>query len=171
MARPVRPGTGTTHRTSEASQPGMQNGTLFADPIRASSPKSTASTGRTEDCSRPTPIRQISLAMRERIWVLDGEVATLLHIPREDFGLPTQRQMIQNFPTETCSSRPRPARARLIGRMKVFDYEMSASSSLTQRRQQAFRSLQICCPKTFHEMLKYRSQELVCPTDVPTRGQ
>ena len=65
MARPVRPGTGTTHRTSEASQPGMQNGTLFADPIRASSPKSTASTGRTEDCSRPTPIRQISLAMRE----------------------------------------------------------------------------------------------------------
>ena len=26
----------------------MQNGTLFADPIRASSPKSTASTGRTE---------------------------------------------------------------------------------------------------------------------------
>ena len=65
MARPVRPGTGTTHRTSEASQPGKQNGTLFADPIRASSPKSTASTGRTEDCSRPTPIRQISLAMRE----------------------------------------------------------------------------------------------------------
>jgi hypothetical protein len=65
MARPVRPGTGTTHRTSEASQPGMQNGTLFADPIRASSPKLTASTGRTEDCSRPTPIRQISLAMRE----------------------------------------------------------------------------------------------------------
>jgi hypothetical protein len=65
MARPVRPGTGTTHRTSEASQPGMQTGTLFADPIRASSPKSTASTGRTEDCSRPTPIRQISLAMRE----------------------------------------------------------------------------------------------------------
>src|SRR3984957_18853700 len=65
MARPVRPGTGTTHRTSEASQPGMQNGTLFADPIRASSPKSTASTGRTEDCSRPTPIHQISLAMRE----------------------------------------------------------------------------------------------------------
>src|SRR5271169_2313237 len=65
MARPVRPETGTTHQTSEASQPGKQNGTLFADPIRASSPKSTASTGRTEDCSRPTPIHQISLAMRE----------------------------------------------------------------------------------------------------------
>src|SRR5271170_1616418 len=65
MARPVRPGTGTTHRMSEASQPGKQNGTLFADPIMASSPKSTASTGRTEDCSRPTPIHQISLAMRE----------------------------------------------------------------------------------------------------------
>ena len=65
MARPVRPETGTTHRMSEASQPGNQNGTLFADPIKASSPKSTASTGRTEDCSRPTPIHQISLAMRE----------------------------------------------------------------------------------------------------------
>jgi hypothetical protein len=50
---------------SEASQPVKQNGTLFADPIRASSPKSTASTGRTEDCSRPTPIHQISLAIRE----------------------------------------------------------------------------------------------------------
>src|SRR5271155_2905243 len=65
MARPVRPGTGTTHRMSKASQPGKQNGTLFANPIRASSPKSTASTGRTEDCSRPTPNHQISLAMRE----------------------------------------------------------------------------------------------------------
>lgn len=65
MARPVRPGTGTTHRMSEASQPGKQNGTLFAAPTRASSPKSTASTGRTEDCSRPTPVYQASLALRE----------------------------------------------------------------------------------------------------------
>jgi hypothetical protein len=97
MARPVRPGTGTTHRMSEASQPGKQNGTLFADPIKASSPNSTASTGRTEGCSRPTPIRQISLAMREpstedthgllndrsgaqSYWVWDGPSMTGVHL-------------------------------------------------------------------------------------------
>src|SRR4029079_3081554 len=34
---PVRPGTGTTHRMSKASEPDQQNGTLFADSIRASS--------------------------------------------------------------------------------------------------------------------------------------
>ena len=65
MARPIRPGTGTTQRMSEALQPDKQNGTLFADPIRASSPMPTASTGRTEDCSRPTPFHQFSLATRE----------------------------------------------------------------------------------------------------------
>lgn len=37
MARPVRPGTRTTHLMSKASKPAKQNGTLFADPIRASS--------------------------------------------------------------------------------------------------------------------------------------
>src|SRR5271168_2121763 len=79
MARPVRPGTGTTHRMSEASQPGKQNGTLFADPIMASSPKSTASTGRTEDCSRPTPIHQISLAMREPSTEEDCSRPTPIH--------------------------------------------------------------------------------------------
>ena len=36
--KPVRPGTGTTHRMSKASEPDKQNGTLFADSIRASSP-------------------------------------------------------------------------------------------------------------------------------------
>ena len=35
--RPVRPGTGTTQGMSKASQPDEQNGTLFADTIRASS--------------------------------------------------------------------------------------------------------------------------------------
>src|SRR5664279_4239412 len=35
--RPVRPGTGTTQGMSKASQPDEQNGTLFADSIRASS--------------------------------------------------------------------------------------------------------------------------------------
>jgi hypothetical protein len=65
MARPVRPGTGTIHRMCKASQPDHQNGILFADPIRASSAKSTASTGRTKNCSRPMSTHQISLAMRE----------------------------------------------------------------------------------------------------------
>jgi len=37
--RPVRPGTGTTQAMSKASQPDQQNGTLFADSIRASSLK------------------------------------------------------------------------------------------------------------------------------------
>src|SRR3712207_6753023 len=54
MARPVRPGTGTTRRMSEASEPAKQIGTVFADPIRASSRHPAASTGRTEDCTRPT---------------------------------------------------------------------------------------------------------------------
>src|SRR4030095_13596660 len=36
--KPVRPGTGTTHPMSKASEPDKQNGTLFADSIRASSP-------------------------------------------------------------------------------------------------------------------------------------
>ena len=58
MAKPVRPGTGTPHGKSKALLPDNQNGTRFAEPVRASSPKSTASTGRTEDCTRPT--RQIS---------------------------------------------------------------------------------------------------------------
>ena len=58
MAKPVRPGTGTPHGMSKASLPEKQNGTRLAEPVRASSPKSTASTGRTEDCTRPT--RQIS---------------------------------------------------------------------------------------------------------------
>src|SRR6188508_1849479 len=35
--KPVRPGTGTTHRMSKASEPDQQNGTLFADSIMASS--------------------------------------------------------------------------------------------------------------------------------------
>ncbi|MEA2793873.1 MAG: hypothetical protein QOI87_1253 [Bradyrhizobium sp.] len=35
--RPVRPGTGTTQPMSKASQPDEQNGTLFADSIKASS--------------------------------------------------------------------------------------------------------------------------------------
>ena len=35
--KPVRPGTGTTHRMSKASEPDKQNGTLFANSIRASS--------------------------------------------------------------------------------------------------------------------------------------
>src|ERR1700752_3129580 len=35
--KPVRPGTRTTHRMSKASEPEKQNGTLFADSIRASS--------------------------------------------------------------------------------------------------------------------------------------
>src|SRR4030095_16111931 len=35
--KPVRPGTGTTHRMSKASEPDKQNGTLFTDSIRASS--------------------------------------------------------------------------------------------------------------------------------------
>ncbi|RYD23776.1 MAG: hypothetical protein EOP89_11785 [Lysobacteraceae bacterium] len=62
MAKPVRPGTGTPHRKSKASLPENQNGTRFAEPVRASSPKSTASTGRTEDCTRPTrQIRKLRL--------------------------------------------------------------------------------------------------------------
>jgi hypothetical protein len=47
-------GTGTTRRMSETSEPAKQIGTLFAAPIRASSRKQAASTGRTEDCTRPT---------------------------------------------------------------------------------------------------------------------
>jgi hypothetical protein len=39
---------------SEASEPAKQIGILFADPIRASSRHPAASTGRTEDCTRPT---------------------------------------------------------------------------------------------------------------------
>jgi hypothetical protein len=35
--RPVRPGPGTTQVMSKASEPAQQNGTLFADSIRASS--------------------------------------------------------------------------------------------------------------------------------------
>jgi hypothetical protein len=35
--KPVRPGTGTTHPMSKASEPDKQNRTLFADSIRASS--------------------------------------------------------------------------------------------------------------------------------------
>jgi hypothetical protein len=38
---------------SEASEPAQQIGTVFADPIRASSRNPAASTGRTEDCTRP----------------------------------------------------------------------------------------------------------------------
>src|SRR3712207_3200574 len=53
MARPVRPGTETPRRTSDASEPAKQIGTVFADPIRASSRNLAASTGRTEDCTRP----------------------------------------------------------------------------------------------------------------------
>jgi hypothetical protein len=49
----VRPGTGTTRRMSETSEPAEQIGILFADPIKASSRKQAASTGRTEDCTRP----------------------------------------------------------------------------------------------------------------------
>src|SRR6201995_2032343 len=37
MARPVEPGMMTTHRMSKALEPAKQNGTSFADPIRASS--------------------------------------------------------------------------------------------------------------------------------------
>jgi len=33
---------------------------VFADSIRASSPQPTASTGRTEDCTRPKPTYQFS---------------------------------------------------------------------------------------------------------------
>src|SRR5215510_8849349 len=36
--KPVRPGTGTPHPMSKASEPDKQNGILFADSIRASSP-------------------------------------------------------------------------------------------------------------------------------------
>jgi hypothetical protein len=39
---------------SEASQPAKQIGTLFADSIAASSRNPAASTGQTEDCTRPT---------------------------------------------------------------------------------------------------------------------
>src|SRR5215510_1073033 len=35
--KPVRPGTGTPHPMSKASEPDKQNGILFADSIRASS--------------------------------------------------------------------------------------------------------------------------------------
>ncbi len=42
---------------SKASQPDKQNGTLFADPIRASSHIDCINRGRTQDCTRP--IRQI----------------------------------------------------------------------------------------------------------------
>ncbi len=38
MAKPVKPGTGTTHSKSKALQPEKQNRTRFADSIRASSP-------------------------------------------------------------------------------------------------------------------------------------
>lgn len=37
MAKPVRPGMRTTHPMSKAIEPAKQNGTSFADPIRASS--------------------------------------------------------------------------------------------------------------------------------------
>ena len=42
MAKPVRPEAGTTQGLSEASLPGKPMGTLFADSIRASSPKAAA---------------------------------------------------------------------------------------------------------------------------------
>src|SRR4030095_4095285 len=43
----------------QGTQPAFQNGTWFADSIRASSPKAAASTGRRQDCFRPTPQHQI----------------------------------------------------------------------------------------------------------------
>ena len=43
MAKPVRPGTGTPRRTSALSKPAKQIGTVFADPIRASSRHPAAS--------------------------------------------------------------------------------------------------------------------------------
>jgi len=39
---------------SKASKPAKQSGTQLADTIRASSLKTTASTGRTQDCTRPS---------------------------------------------------------------------------------------------------------------------
>src|SRR5690606_27352934 len=48
-----------------APQPAKQSGTWFADTIRASGQTPTASTGRTEDCTRPTSQHQITLATRE----------------------------------------------------------------------------------------------------------
>src|SRR5690606_35651485 len=62
---PVRPGAGTTRQMSWAPQPAKQSGTWFADTIRASGQTPTASTGRTEDCTRPTSQHQITLATRE----------------------------------------------------------------------------------------------------------
>ena len=45
-------------------KPAKQNGTQLADTIRASG-QVTASKGRTQDCTRPTPSINSSLAMRE----------------------------------------------------------------------------------------------------------
>jgi hypothetical protein len=66
MAKPVRPGTGTTHMASKALQPDKQNGTRFADSIRASS-LLTDCTNRPDRRLHPTnaPDHQIALATPE----------------------------------------------------------------------------------------------------------
>jgi hypothetical protein len=66
MAHRVRPGTGITRRMSKASKPALQNGTQFADTIRASGQTSDR-TNRPDRRPHPTS-RQIinyTLAMRE----------------------------------------------------------------------------------------------------------
>ena len=63
---PVRPGMRTTHPVAKASKPAFQYGTLFADPIRASSLSSAAPKGRRQVCIRPTrPNLKSMLATRE----------------------------------------------------------------------------------------------------------
>jgi hypothetical protein len=56
---PVRPGIGTTRLESRTQQSAKQTGTRSADTIKASG-HGTASTGRTQDCTRPRSWHRIN---------------------------------------------------------------------------------------------------------------
>ena len=63
--RPVRPGTGTTQVMSKASKPDKQNGTLFADSIRASSLKRLHRQAGQKTAPDQCQYVNLALAMRE----------------------------------------------------------------------------------------------------------
>ena len=63
--RPVRPGTGTTQVMSKASKPDKQNGTLFADSIRASSLKRLHRQAGQKTAPDQRQYVNLALAMRE----------------------------------------------------------------------------------------------------------
>jgi hypothetical protein len=59
MAKPVRPGIGTIHCVSQVLEPEKPIGTLFADPIRASSPKRLhTQAGQTTAPDRPSDFQK-----------------------------------------------------------------------------------------------------------------